>query len=160
MGTGISKTRDQAASRIAARQNGNITRGQLLGLGMDDRGIAQRVGHGRLFRVYKGVYAVGRPPVTPVERAAAAVLACGERALLSHAGALALWGLTRHWPGHFDVTLVAGDRRPQGITVHLATGLTRADARVQLGVPVTSLARTVLDCAADTPAERVPRLVN
>lgn len=102
----------------------------------------------------------GRPAHTPLERASAAVLACGDHAVLSHEAALALWGLRRRWPKRFHVTLTRGDRRPKGITVHRATGLTRADTTIHLGVPVTSLARTVLDCAPTTPAPKRARLVN
>ena len=68
---------DVAIAAIAAKQNGNITRRQLLALGLDDSAIAWRVKMGRLYRVFRGVYSVGRPPVTPHEWASAAVLACG-----------------------------------------------------------------------------------
>jgi hypothetical protein len=76
----------------ALRQHGLITRAQLLELGLSESGIAWRCATGRLFRVYTGVYAVGRPPNTPLQRAAAAVLACGPGAALSHSSALTLWG--------------------------------------------------------------------
>ncbi len=49
--------------------------------------IAGRVREGRLFPVHRAVYAVGRPPRLPLERAAGAVLACGPGAALSHLGA-------------------------------------------------------------------------
>jgi predicted transcriptional regulator of viral defense system len=86
---------DQAISRLAPRQHRLVTRAQLLALGLDDHAIGYRVRIGRLHRVYRGVYAVGCPPTTAIERAAAAVLACGPQAALSHGSALALWGLRR-----------------------------------------------------------------
>jgi hypothetical protein len=52
---------------VAARQSGNITREQLFAVGLGDGGIAWRVKIGRLHRVYRGVYSVGRPPITPQE---------------------------------------------------------------------------------------------
>lgn len=61
---------------------------------LSDDQIAYRIKLGRLHRVYWGVYSVGRPPRTALEWAAAAVLACGEGAALSHYSALALWS----WP--------------------------------------------------------------
>jgi predicted transcriptional regulator of viral defense system len=131
----------------AQRQHGNITFEQLLGCGLTDTAIAWRVRRGRLFPVHRTVYAVGRPPNTPLERAAAAVLACGPGAVLSHLGALALWGFTKDWPTALDVVVVAGDRRPQGIVTHRYANLLRRDLHVQLGIRATSPARTLLDCA-------------
>ncbi len=138
---------DAEVAAVAARQYGNVTRGQLITAGVDDNGIAWRVRRGRLFPVHRAVYAVGHPPRLPLERAAAAVLACGPGAALSHHAALALWGFTRRWPDTFDVTLGVGDRRPQGITTHRLTRLARRDMTIQLGIRATSAARTLLDCA-------------
>jgi hypothetical protein len=105
---------DALIVKLAAKQHGNILRSQLLALGLTNNGIAHRVAIGRLHRVFPCVYAVGRPPATPLERAAAAVLAAGPGAALSHEAAGALWGFLKHWPATFDVT-VRVDRRPRGI---------------------------------------------
>jgi hypothetical protein len=137
---------DATIAAIAVRQNGNITRRQLLKLGLGPDAIAYRLRIARLHRVYPGVYSVGRPARTHYERTSAAVLACGSGALLSHASGAALWGFVRDWPASFDVT-VRGDRRPAGIIVHRSRTLTRQDVRRRYGIPVTSPARTVLDCA-------------
>ena len=136
---------DALIARLAARQHGNVTQLQLRDLGVTRNGIAHRVKLGRLHRVHRGVYAVGRPPRTALERASAAVLACGPGAVLSHRCALALWGLTPRWPARFAV-IVQGDRRPTGIAVHRAR-LAPADVRRHHGISVTSPARTLLDCA-------------
>jgi Transcriptional regulator, AbiEi antitoxin len=146
-------------ARIARRQHGNITRPQLNHLGIDDAAIAHRVARGRLFRVHRGVYAVGRPPSTPLELAAAAVLACGPTAVLSHQSALALWGFARSWPQPPIVT-VTGDRRRPDITVYRRPSLARADIRTQLGIRATSAARTVMDCLPGLDEKPRTRLVN
>ena len=151
--------REISIGRLADRQHGNLTRRQLLELGFNDDAIAHRVKAGRLHRVHPGVYAVGRPPKTALERAAAAVLACGPQAALSHMGALALWGFVTRWPAHFDVT-VPRDRRPTGITVHRTRALQRRDVRTHLGIRVTSPARTVLDCAPQLTDRGLARTVN
>src|SRR6516225_7949648 len=135
---------DAAIAAVAAKQNGNITRAQLLGLGLDDDAIRYRVKIGRLFRVFRGVYAVGRRPVTAQEWASAAVLACGSGAALSHGSAMALWGYWRHWDKPYEVTVV-GDRRTKGLRVHRSTTLRRRDVTRQLGIRVTTPARTIFD---------------
>lgn len=75
----------------------------------------------------------------------AAVLACGEKALLSHRSAAALWGLTRVSRGRIDVSSASGRRRP-GIAVHEGA-IVDADRAVVDGIPVTSIARTLFDLA-------------
>ncbi len=105
------------------------------------------------------MYAVGRPPCTPLERASAAILACGTGAALSHSSAGTLWGWWKQWETPFHVT-VATDRRPNGITTHRAGGLLRRDLTVQLGLRVTSPARTALDCAPLLAPAQLTRAVN
>jgi predicted transcriptional regulator of viral defense system len=129
-------------------------------LGVKSDAIAYQVRLGRLHRVHLGVYAVGRPPVTQLERAAAAVLAAGPWAALSHRSAMALWGFAKRWPARLDVTVPAGDRRPKGITVHRSATLHRRDVTTQLGIRVTSPARTVLDCAPPLTDRALTRTVN
>jgi len=149
---------DREISQWAARQHGNITRAQLVAIGVGDAGIAHRVRTGRLFPVYRGVYSVGRPPKTKLEWAAAAVLACGPSAALSHFSALALWGFVKDWPRTVEVT-VPGDRRPTGITVHRSTA-TRRDLTTNYGIRVTTPARTLLDCAPHMTEKALTRAVN
>jgi hypothetical protein len=135
---------DRAIARVAAKQRGNITTQQLLGLGLDDAAIAYRVKIGRLHQVFRGVYSVGRPPGSPEDWASAAVLACGSGAALSHGSAMCLWGYWRHWDRPYEVTVV-GDRRTKGIRVHRSTTLRRHDVTRQLGIRVTTPARTIFD---------------
>jgi hypothetical protein len=129
---------------MAIRRHGNITHAQLIELGLTRSAIARRVSNGRLYRVHPGVYAVGRPPTTPLERASAAALACGPGASLSHASAMTLWGFWTRWDTPFEVTVIR-DRRPNGITVHRPSTLHRHDIRIQLGIRTTSPARTLFD---------------
>jgi hypothetical protein len=145
-------------ARIADRQHGNVTREQLFGLGLTRDRIDDRIQLGRLHAVHRAVYAVGRPPKTALERAAAAVLAGGPHALLSHHSALALWGLAP-WRQLVHIT-VPTDRRPGGVKVHRARGLTGRDRRTHQGIRVTSPARTLLDCAPHITDKAVTRAFN
>jgi len=151
---------DAAIAALAGRQHGNVTRTQLLHLGLGPSAIVYRVKTGRLFAVHIGVYAIGRRPVTPLEHATAAVLACGPEAALSHRSAAILWGFVKgRLTAPFDVT-VPGDRRPQGIRVHRSIVLTWRDLGRHFGIRVTSPARTLLDCAPALKDKPLTRAVN
>ena len=150
---------DKAIAALARTQHGYITRQQLLDLGLGARAIEYRVAIGRLISVYRGVYAVGHVPLGMEARAHAAVLACGTDAVLSHGSAASLWKYVRDWSAPLEVTAKSARRRP-GITVHRVPTLTRKDVTRQLGVPVTSPARTVFDMAprlGDKPLRRMMR---
>jgi len=76
----------------------------------------------------------------------AAVLACGEGAVLSHRSAAALWGLMRPRWDPVDVTSSPGRCRRKGIRLHEGR-LDRGDRAERAGIPATSLPRTLLDLA-------------
>jgi hypothetical protein len=140
---------------LIARQHGHVTRKQLLDCGVPARTIDHRIASGKLIRVYAGVYAVGYIRVEPVARAMAAVLACGEAAVLSHDSAAALWGL-RPWPRIPEVTTREHRRHP-GIKTHRSKTLEPNDLRIQLNVPTTSAGRAIADIAPRLSDRRLTR---
>jgi hypothetical protein len=150
---------DPDLPRLALKQQGNVTRQQLLALGLGPSAIKYRVRHGKLFPSYPGVYGVGRPAQTPHERASAAVLACGPGAALSHFSALALWGFAGKLRAPFDVAVPA-DRQPKGIRTHRLKTLHRKDITTQLNIRTTSPARTLLDCVPKLEQKPRARAVN
>lgn len=76
----------------------------------------------------------------------AAVLGCGPGALLSHRSAAALWGFRPSAATRIDVSAIGRSRLGQpGILVHLPRHLEDEDSSVREGIPVTSVARTLLD---------------
>ena len=141
----MAATFDAAIAALAKRQRGYVKRAQLLGLGLRSDAIAYRVRIGRLIPVYAGVYAVGHLPTLPQDRAVGALLACGEGAVLSHSTAATAWGIFRRWEMPFEVS-APRIRRRRGIIVH-RTSLARRDIRTQIGLRVTSAARTLFDVA-------------
>jgi very-short-patch-repair endonuclease len=92
--------------KLVERQHGVISRAQLLGLGFSTDAIAHRIATGRLHPVQRGVYAVGRPQLSRHGRWMAAVMSCGEQAVLSHASAAMLWGLRQREGEGVPVTTV------------------------------------------------------
>jgi very-short-patch-repair endonuclease len=86
----------------------------------------------------------------------AAVLACGPNALLSHRSALALWDLRPTPGGPIDVTVVGpGKPGPDGVLVRCTRVLADQDVAEVDGIPVTSMAWTVVDYAAIANQRRV-----
>jgi Transcriptional regulator, AbiEi antitoxin/Protein of unknown function (DUF559) len=150
---------DRAIGALAAQQHGIVTHAQLVTLGLTAKDIAYRVKVGRLIRLHRGVYAVGHRPPSMLARAMAAVLACGEGAVLNHRSAGALWQMGPRWTAPMEVT-VPGDRRAGGIRVHRTRVLTDHDVTVHFGIPVTSPARTVLDLAGALDEQALKRAVN
>jgi very-short-patch-repair endonuclease len=149
---------DKVIARIARRQRGYVTRRQLLALGLDRQTVDYRLKLGRLIPVYAGVYAVGHVPTLPGDRAKGALLACGRDAVLSHGSAASLWRIRKEWKMPFEVT-AATARRRVGIRVHRCA-LTRRDVTIQLGLRVTSPARTLIDNAPRLREKQLARAVN
>ncbi len=139
---------DREIARLAACQHGAIAHWQLTELGFSRHQIDLRAQSGRLHRLYLSVYAVGHVRLSREGRWLAAVLACGPEAVLSHAGAVALWGLRPWEGGRVDVTVPGRTRRGQrDIRVHNVRTLHRADRAKRDGIPVTSVHRALLDFA-------------
>jgi very-short-patch-repair endonuclease len=140
---------------IARRQHHVVTHGQLVALGLTDSAIKHRVATGRLHRVHRGVYAVGRRDMSRQARWMAAVLACGPGALLCRVSAGALYGILRDEPGPVHV---CGRRlvRRNGIRFHRGV---RAGGRFER-IPVTSPVETLIDLAACVGDRQWEALVN
>jgi very-short-patch-repair endonuclease len=149
---------DQSIGRLARKQRGFVTRAQLLDLGLGAGAIKYRVVKGSLIAVHTGVYAVGHEPAGVIDRAYAALLACGPGALLSHGTAASLWGIYDRWWTPFEVVVSTGKQR-SGIRTHRAT-IDRKDVRHHLGIRVTSPARTILDVAPRLTDKALTRAVN
>jgi hypothetical protein len=135
-----------------------VTRQQLLDLGVPPRTITRWIHAARLIPVHVGVYAVGHAQHGPLANAMAAVLACGDLAVLSHDSAAALWGV-RRWPPVPEVTCALERRRP-GIRTHRTETLSTRDVRRHRNIRVTSPSRTILDIQRRLTDNQLTRAVN
>jgi hypothetical protein len=140
-------TADRQIAAIATRQHGVVTLEQLRGAGIDKYGVRDRVRTGRLYRLYRGVYAVGHRSLSWRGRWLAAVLAAGDGAVLSHASAAALWEFLRPFSGPTHVTVAAAVRRKArpGLRIHRSRTITPRDITRRHGIAVTTPARTIED---------------
>src|SRR5689334_23736887 len=121
---------------LARAQRGVIAARQLRSLGSSRDAIRHRIETVRLFVVYRGVYAVGRPELTQQGRWMAAVLACGTRAVLSHQTAAALWEIQTSGPPFVALSVPPRThRRYPGIRIH-RRALPSTDLTGHDGIPV------------------------
>jgi very-short-patch-repair endonuclease len=147
--------------RLADEQHGVVAWRQLLELGLERRSIQHRVSRGRLHRVHRGVYAVGRPELTQRGKWMAAVLACGRGAALSFDGAAALWGVRPLRAGPIEIVVpVSSGRRRSSPAVHRRPRMSAEDVTARDGIPVTSLVRTFIDIARRLEPAQLERAVN
>lgn len=137
-----------------------IAHRQLRGLGLSGQAIQHRVSKGRLHRIERGVYAVGRRDLTRRGRWMAAVLGCGPRAALSHGSAAALLGVGSEARDRIEVSVpfVSPRERP-GICVHRRPKLRASDVMVHGGIPVTVPVLTLIDMARNPNAD-LERAIN
>jgi very-short-patch-repair endonuclease len=143
---------------LARRQHGVVGWEQLRGLGYDRHTVHSLVAKGWLHRVHRAVYAVGHTRLSVKGQWMAAVLACGPGAALSHAHAAALHDLRTIPSGLIDVT-APGRRHVPGVRCHRARTLDPQDVTVVDAIPVTTVARTLLDQAERLSAQRLRTLL-
>lgn len=140
---------------MAERQHGVVALRQLEALGLSASGVRSRVASGRLHRVHRGVYAIGRPGLTINGRRMAAVLAYGPGAVLSHRSAAGLWGLRPDNRPNVEISVPRRSvRRRAGVDVHGCLTLGEHDVATEQGIPVTTVARTLVDLG-DVTSRRV-----
>jgi Transcriptional regulator, AbiEi antitoxin len=137
----------RSLTRLADRQHGVVSARQLRALSYSSAAISRATKAGRLHRVHRGVYAVGRSLLSPHGHCRAAVGACGPDALLSHASAAWLWGLLPSLAKPIEVSLPRRGRPRAGIHVHHILCLEAADRAESAAIPVTAIPRVLLDLA-------------
>lgn len=150
---------DAALAALAGRQHGVVSTLQLRELGLTKHAVRRRVESKHLQRLYQGVYAVGHTALTADSRRLAAVLACGPEALLSHRAAGSAIGLLPSSP-RFDVTVPHGRKAREGILIHRSRLIHPEDRDTVRGIPVTSVARTLVDLADVLSEERLAEAVH
>jgi predicted transcriptional regulator of viral defense system len=137
---------------IALDQHGLVTTQQAREHDIDPRTIVMMAKRGRLRRLTHGVYQdLGAPETRWTPYMAAVLWPQGTRGVLSHATALALMDISDVNPGEVHLTVPATFRthraHPAGVVLHRAE-LAREDVTDIEGLPVTTAARAIRDCAA------------
>jgi hypothetical protein len=142
-------------AEVAAAQYGVVSFAQLRAVGLGRGAVEKAVRGERLIRLHTGVYAVGHRVLRVEGRRLAAVLACGDGAVLSHRSAAAHWELLPTARTLVDVTTPRTRRRVAGIDLHRSRSLDARDTTNHHGIPITTVARTLLDLAATVRPDRL-----
>ena len=125
--------------------------------GLPGASIDRRIEKGALLVEYPGVYRVGHRAPSVEARYMAAVLACGEGALLSGLAAAHLLGLLKEKPPEPEVTAPT-QRRVKGIRTRCVRAMHRRDATSCRGIPVTTVPATLVDLAAGLDVDDLARV--
>jgi very-short-patch-repair endonuclease len=129
-------------------------------LGLSDEAVSKALSRGWLRPVFHGVYCVGHEHLTVNARMLAATMACGEGTVVSHGTAAWLLGLRRWRPNEVDVIApIEAGRKIPGIKRRFVPPPTGAEVWWRNGVPLTSAARTIVDCAGIFDAGEVGGMI-
>jgi hypothetical protein len=159
-----------APTRVAAKSSidglilqranrwGHIHYHDLRSLGLSRSAIAARCAAHKLIREHHEVYSVGHSQNSPAARADAAVMACGDRSVLSHDSAAALYKL-RKWPWVPEISSPLRRERP-GIRAHRIRTLTHGEVTYRQGIRVTTVARAIADIAPRLADDELTRAIH
>jgi very-short-patch-repair endonuclease len=147
-------------AKLATLQHGVVTAKQLADHGLGRPGVAKRVDTGTLHRIHRGVYAVGHPRLEQKGLWMAAVLAAGKGAALAGMSAAALWRISRWTPDEIHV-IVPGNHRPRReFRLQTCRHLDKRDVTWQHGIPVTTVARTLVDLTEVLTAPQIANVIH
>jgi hypothetical protein len=156
----LMETADARANDLMARQHGLLTRQQAFDAGLSPGQIQRRLASGAWKLVGPSTYASAAAPAVWPQAAAAACLSGSVDAVSSNLTAADLNGLARSNRMRPEITVPFGrsTQRPD-VTVHRAR-LHPIDRTVVDGVPTTTVARTIIDCAGWMGTKRLKALVD
>lgn len=139
--------------QVASAQDGHFTTRQAAEAGYSTQLLLKHIRAGRVVRVRHGIYRLVHFPAGEHEELAVIWLWSDRKGVFSHQTALGLHGLSDVMSARIHVTLPAEwrDRRfrvPEAVVLHHASVPNR-DRAWAGPVPITSVRRTLIDCAKD-----------
>lgn len=142
---------------LAEGQAGYFSAAQARAAGFSRALLSYHAKTGLLERIWPGVYRLKRFPASPHEDLFAAWLRVGPQAVISHDSALALYDLSDLLPHEIHLTVPRTlSRRHPGLRLHTSQ-LEFDDVTHYQGLPVTTVARTIVDTASTGLSEELVR---
>lgn len=144
----------------AAKQLGLITHAQATAAGLSRTAISRLVRSGEWLAVRPKIFRRAAASQTEAQLQLATCLWLGEGTVVSHRSAAKLWGLDVA-PQALAVTSKSAWKKAavEGVVVHRSQSLDPEDVRVRNGIPVTSVARTLIDLASCLDEEKLAIVV-
>ena len=134
---------------LMARQRGLISRPQALALGLSSRSIEGRIDRGEWVTLRRGIYAEAGAPPGSLQRLMAICLAGGPDTYVTSKSAAWLWDLAKEPSRHFLITTRPRARSTPQASMRRTTSLGIVDTTTRYGIPVTTVDRTIIECARD-----------
>ena len=155
---------DDAIGRIgqvAASQYGLLTLEQLRATGVSRRTLDRLIARGHLIRVAAAVYLVNGAPENWQRRLLTEQLAAGAEALVSHRTGAVVYELdgfdTHRRTVHLTVPRGRQPRLRKHVVLHRSPDYGLIQPMIRQGIPVTDVARLLLDLYASEPNREVAR---
>lgn len=146
------RPRDRSVERtlalLASGAHGVHSRSALLAAGLSPEEVRRRVRRSSLLPVHRGVYRVGHRAASVEAGYLAATLAAGDGAVLSGRAAGYLLGILRG-PAPPPEVIALTEQRIPGVRIRRARGTIATEATLWRGMPVTTVARTLVDLARE-----------
>lgn len=134
---------------MAGEQHGVVSRAQMRAVGVSDDQLTRLVSGGVLEVAQRGILRVSGARPSWLQDLAMGVLRIGPGARVSHRAAVRLWELDGIGAAPIELSVPYGRRiRLPALVVHLSSDLDETPAERQAGLPVTSVARTLVDVGA------------
>lgn len=150
--------RDLVVAGLA--RDGVVGLQELRSHGISSSAVKRGLKAGRLHLVLPGVYAVGHPTLSWQGKLRAALLWCGEEAVLSHITAASVRELLRSSSALVHVTIPRGGKTShKWVRVHHTRRLAERERSEVNGLAVTSIERTLVDIAGEVSQERLEQAV-
>jgi hypothetical protein len=138
------------AARIASGQHGVITLWQLLAADVSRSAVRRWIEKGLLHPEFRGVYRLGHRAPSSKAHYTAAVLACGEGAVLSGLAAGFHYGIVKGSASAAEVT-TSRHRHTRGVLIHRVRDLPLTEVSRHDRIPITTIPRTLVDIAGRLP---------
>jgi predicted transcriptional regulator of viral defense system len=137
----------------AAAQEGLFTTQQAAEAGYSPQLLVHHISGGKVLRVRRGIYRLVHFPAGEHEELVSTWLWSEQEGVFSHQTALALHRLSDVMPAQLHLTLPDAWRRrrfrlPDGLVLHFAD-VPKTERTWFGAVPITTIARTLNDCARD-----------
>lgn len=154
---GQDRTTTLLIERHATRQHGVVARRQLLADGVAEEAIDRRIDAALLWPRYPGVYRVGHRAESVLADYMAAVLACGDGALLDDLAAAHLHRLVKRGPPE-PAVLTPTERRIDGIATTRCRNIGAVASTRVRRIPVLTVPETIVAVAGTLDEEALARV--